>query len=44
MEVLIFHLGWLSALTYSYKIAPPPLIGTMAAVTGAINWIVGRFK
>ncbi len=44
MEVLTYHLGWLAALTHSYKIAPPPLIGTMAAVPGAINWIVGKLN
>ena len=41
LEVFIGHLGWLAAMTYAYKIAPPALIGTMAAVTGAVNWILG---
>ena len=37
-------LYWTSAIKYSYKIAPPSLIGTMAALTGSVNWIIGKIK
>ena len=37
-------LYWTSAIKYSFKIAPPSLIGTMAALTGSVNWIIGKIK
>ena len=41
LDALCITLYWTSAVKYSYKIAPPTLIGTMAAITGSINWIIG---
>ena len=29
-------------MTYGYKIAPPALIGTMAAMTGSVNWVIAK--
>lgn len=42
LDALCATLYWTSAIMYSYKIAPPTLVGTMAALTGSVNWIVGK--
>ena len=35
-------LYWTAAIKYAYKIAPPALVGTMAALTGSVNWIIAK--
>ena len=35
-------LYWISCVTYSYKLAPPTLIGTMAALAGSFQWVIAK--
>lgn len=42
MDFLCSTLYWTSAIKYTYKIAPPTLVGTMAALTGSVNWIIAK--
>ena len=37
-----YTLFWITAMTYSYKLAPPTLIGTMAAMAGSVEWVISK--
>jgi hypothetical protein len=36
-------LAWIAAITYGYKIAPPNLAATMAAIVNAMQFVLGEF-
>ena len=42
LDGVIQGLYWTAAVKYSFRIAPPTLVGTMAALTGSVNWIIGK--
>ena len=42
MDSLCLVVYWTSAVKYSYKIAPPTLVGTMAAIANSIQWVIGE--
>ncbi len=42
MDALCMTLYWTAAIKYTYKIAPPTLVGTMAALTGTMNWVIAK--
>jgi hypothetical protein len=44
LDFLTSTLYWTAAIKYAYKISPPSLIGTFAALSAAVNWIVGKLK
>jgi hypothetical protein len=37
-------LSWIAAITYAYKIAPPNLAATVAAIANTIHFVLGKFK
>ncbi len=44
MNVFVSTLYWVAVITYANKVAPPTLIGTMAALTATVNWVMGTIS
>ncbi len=42
LDTFVMALPWVGILYYGYKIAPPDLIGTMTAMTGMFQFVIGK--